>query len=423
MSNRSARGDDCEVIVIGAGPYGLAAASHLAEHGLEALVFGEPMSFWRHNMPQGMKLRSPWRATHIPDPNGNLSLDAFVAARGLPRCEPLPLETFVDYGMWFQRAAVPDIDARMIARLESTGDGFRAETMDGTRVHARRLVLATGLARQAFRPDVFADIPAEFVSHASEHDDLGVFRGRRVAVVGRGQSACESAVLLNEAGAEVELICRGEVHWLGGSGKPGRAAVEFLSKRLASPSGVGPFPLNWLAERPDIAHAMPNEVRTGFAARCLRPGAAGWLRPRFDGVRVLAGERVHSAVVTGERIALMLDDGTAVFDHVLLGTGYKIDVARLGILDAGLLAALACRNGAPILGSGFESSVPGLHFVGASAVASYGPLMRFIAGAGFAARELTKRVLGRRGHAATGGRDRAARNLARDAAAFEKVDP
>jgi FAD-dependent urate hydroxylase len=426
MSNRSARGDDCEVIVIGAGPYGLAAAAHLAAHGVATRVFGEPMSFWRHNMPQGMKLRSPWGATHIPDPRGDLSLDAFTAARGLSRREPLPLETFVDYGMWFQRTAVPDIDMRMIARLESAGDGFRVKTTDGAHVHARRVVVATGLDRQAFRPEAFADIPAELASHASEHSDLGIFRGRRVAVVGRGQSACESAVLLREAGAEVELICRGDVHWLGGSARPGRASLDWLRQRLASPSGVGPFPLNWLAERPDIAHAMPAGMRMRFNARCLRPGAAAWLRPRFSGVRLLAGERVHSAVVAGERIALMLDHGTAVFDHVLLGTGYKIDVARLGILDADVLAVLARRDGAPILGAGFESSVPGLHFIGASAVRSCGPLMRFIAGAGFAARAVTKRVLGQRGRAAAGRRDAAAGKLARDpadAVTLEKVDP
>jgi FAD-dependent urate hydroxylase len=424
MSNRSTRGDDCEVIVIGAGPYGLAAAAHLGASGVATRVFGEPMSFWRHNMPQGMKLRSPWGATHIPDPRGDLSLDAFTAARGLARREPLPLETFVDYGMWFQRAAVPDIDTRMIARLESAGDGFRIETMDGAHVHARRVVVATGLGRQAFRPEAFADVPAEFASHASEHSDLGIFRGRRVAVVGRGQSACESAVLLHEAGAEVELICRGDVHWLGGSARAGRASVDWLRKRLAAPSGVGPFPLNWLAERPDLAYAMPAEMRARFNARCLRPGAAAWLRPRVTGVRVLAGERIHSAVVAGERIALMLDHGTAVFDHVMLGTGYKIDVARLGILDTDLLALLGRRDGAPVLGAGFESSVPGLHFVGASAVRSYGPLMRFIAGAGFAARALTMRVLGQRGRAAASDRD--ARNLARDTtdpATLEKVGP
>jgi FAD-dependent urate hydroxylase len=426
MSDRSARGDDCEVIVIGAGPFGLAAAAHLAGSGVATRMFGEPMSFWRHNMPQGMKLRSPWAATHIPDPHGRLSLDDFISARSLARREPLPLETFVDYGMWFQRAAVPDVDTRMIVRLQSTGDGFRAETMDGAHVRARRVVIATGLARQAFRPDAFAGIPTEFVSHASEHSDLGIFRDRRVAVVGRGQSACESAVLLQEVGAEVELICRGDVHWLGGSARAGRASVDWLRKQLASPSGVGPFPFNWLAERPDLAHAMPAGLRMRFNARCLRPGAAAWLRPRSTGVRVLAGEHVHSAVVAGERIALMLDRGTAVFDHVLLGTGYQIDVARIGILDAELLAVLACRGGAPILGPGFESSIPGLHFIGASAVRSYGPLMRFIAGAGFAARALTKRVLGQRGRAAASHRDVATRNLARDTAdpaKPEKVGP
>jgi cation diffusion facilitator CzcD-associated flavoprotein CzcO len=185
---------------------------------------------------------------------------------------------------------------------------------DGDAVYADRVVVATGLGRQQFRPPAFADVPAAFASHTGDYDDLGAFHGRRVAVVGRGQSACESAVLLREAGADVELICRGDIHWLGG-GRPERAAVGWLSERLASPSGVGPFPLNWFAEMPDAASLMPAALRMRFNARCLRPGAAGWLRSRFDGVRVLAGERIHAAVVTGERIALMLDHGSAVFDH------------------------------------------------------------------------------------------------------------
>jgi hypothetical protein len=145
---------------------------------------------------------------------------------------------------------------------------------------------------------------------------------------------------------------------------------------------------------------MPADIRAWFTARCLRPGAAGWLRPRFDGVHVLAGENIHAAVAIGERIALTLDRGTAVFDHVLLGTGYRIDIAKPGILGPDLLRKIACRDGAPRLRAGFESSVPGLHFVGASAVASYGPLMRFIAGTAFAAPELTESLLEHRRYAA-----------------------
>ncbi len=396
MSDRPARTNDCEVIVIGAGPYGLAAAAHLKEHNIATRVFGDPMSFWRRHMPKGMKLRSPWNATHIADPHEALSLDDYFSQHNLPRREPVKLESFIDYGVWFQGCAVPDIDRRMVERVESAGDGFRAVTVDGDAVYADRVVVATGLAHQQFRPPVFDDVPAALASHTCEHDDLGIFRGQRVAVVGRGQSATELAVLLHEAGADVEIICRGDLHWLG-TGVQQRWAVKgWLSERLASPSGVGPFPLNWIVEMPDAVSLMPAGLRASFTARCLRPGAAGWLRPRFDGVRVLAGERIHGAVPTGERITLMLDHGTAVFDHVLLGTGYRIDIAKLGILGPDLLPKIACRDGAPKLRAGFESSVPGLHFVGASAVASYGPLMRFIAGTAFAARELTEGLLEQR---------------------------
>ena len=400
MSDRPARSNDCEVIVIGAGPYGLAAAAHLKEHNIATRVFGDPMSFWQRHMPKGMKLRSPWNATHIADPHEALSLDDYFSRHNLPRREPVKLESFIDYGVWFQECAVPDIDRRMVERVELAGDGFRAVTADGDAVYADRVVVATGLAHQQFRPPAFDDVPAALASHTCEHDDLGVFRGRRVAVVGRGQSAVELAVLLHEAGSDVEIICRGDLHWLGSGVQPGRAVRGWLSERLASPSGVGPFPLNWIAEMPDAVSLMPAGLRASFTARCLRPGAAGWLRPRFDGVRVLAGERIHGAVPTGERIMLTLDRGTAVFDHVLLGTGYRIDIAKLGILGPDLLPKIACRDGAPRLRAGFESSVPGLHFVGASAVASYGPLMRFIAGTAFAARELTESLLEQRRYTA-----------------------
>src|SRR5216684_2298166 len=69
--------DECEVAVIGAGPYGLAVAAHLKAAGLGTRAFGDPMSSWRNSMPKGMKLLSPWSATHIADPAKRFSLDRF----------------------------------------------------------------------------------------------------------------------------------------------------------------------------------------------------------------------------------------------------------------------------------------------------------------------------------------------------------
>jgi cation diffusion facilitator CzcD-associated flavoprotein CzcO len=223
-------------------------------------------------------------------------------------------------------------------------------------------------------------------------------RGRHVAVIGRGQSACESAALLAEADADVELICRGEVCWLGttSSDVPMRSVAVELRELLAAPSAVGPFPLSWLVEFPAIAQHMPFAMRDWFNKRCLKSGAAGWLKPRFDAVKRNEGRAIIGARANAGRITLDLDNGSRSFDHAILGTGYRIDVSRLDFLSPQLLASIASIEGSPQLRSGFESNVPKLHFAGSYAVKSFGPLMRFVAGAPYAARAITSAALGHR---------------------------
>lgn len=393
----SARGSNCEVAVIGAGPYGLSVAAHLKHAGIAARVFGEPMAFWRRHMPKGMLLRSPWRATHLSSPDGALSLDAYARAHGVNGGKPLPVEAFVSYGEWFQRHAVPDVDGRAVRIVDAAGNGFRLTLADGEFFTADRVVLATGLLNQEYRPPPFRDLPAALVSHTSEHSDFSQFRGRRVAVIGRGQSACESAALLHEAGAEAEIVSRGEIHWLGAppSAVAGKPVRRRLRETLASPSEVGPFPLSWLVEVPGVVRRLPAKYRDEFTRRCLKAGAAAWLRSRFAGVRCNPGRTILDARILGGRIALDLDDGARTFDHVLLGTGYRVDISRLGVLAPQLRERIACVEGSPLLGPGFESSMPRLHFVGSYAVKSFGPLLRFIAGAPYAARAVTHSVRGR----------------------------
>lgn len=384
---------DCQVAVIGAGPFGLAAASALKAAGVDTLTFGGAMSFWRDHMPRGMRLRSPWHATYIGHTKGPLSLDSYAKILGISPREPLRLENFVDYGLWIQAQAVPDLDTRKVDRVEKANGGFRLALADGAAVKARRVVVAAGLMNQQLIPAVFDGIPGGLVSHASEHTDYEAFRGKRVAVIGRGQSACESAVLLKRGGADVELICHGDIHWLGYralSGKQSWSLRDFLSERLASPSRVGPFPISWLVEVPSFVHRFPGAARAGLNRRSLGAGATGWLKPDFDGIRISAGNRIVSASAKGNAIELRFEKGADTFDHVLLGTGYRIDVAKLGLFAPDMLAAIARREGLPVLSAGFESSIPGLHFVGASAVGSFGPLMRFTAGTPFAARTVAR---------------------------------
>jgi hypothetical protein len=143
---------------------------------------------------------------------------------------------------------------------------------------------------------------------------------------------------------------------------------------------------------------LPAQQRSWFTTRCLRAGAAGWLKPRFDNIRCHSGRTILNAYTAQDRVVIELDNGVRSFDHVVLGTGYQVDVTRLGIFAPQLVDSIACTDGSPILGPGLESSVARLHFVGSYAVKSFGPLLRFVAGAPYAARAFTDAVVRSRRH-------------------------
>jgi hypothetical protein len=267
-------------------------------------------------------------------------------------------------------------------------------------VRARGVVVATGIGPFAHCPAPFASLPPERVSHASERSNrhFGRFAGRRVVVVGGGQSAIESAALLHEAGAEVEVLARQpRVRWL----RHGTPFHEWLHcpanpfrTALYPPGNIGPPGVNWLIETPQVFRRLPRRLQDWLAARALRPAATGWLRPRTQGMLIRTGRRVVSAVVRQDRVRLHLDDGSdCSADHVLLGTGYQVRLARYGFLAPEVVRGVRTADGYPVLSSGFESSVPGLYFVGATAAYSFGPVCRFVAGTPFTARALTRSVL------------------------------
>jgi cation diffusion facilitator CzcD-associated flavoprotein CzcO len=383
-----------DVAIIGAGPYGLAAAAELRAAGIDICAFGRPMSFWSEHMPGGMLLRSPYVASSIGSAQGPLSLDAFAASQGVAIDRPVPLELFVDYGRWVQATAVPDLDQRLITRVERDGSGFTIVLDEDDRVPATRVVVAGGIKPFAHVPPVFAGLPAALVSHTSQHRDLSVFSGRRVLVIGGGQSALESAALLHEAAADVEVVTRAPmIRWLGQ--RPWLRELGPVSTLLYAPAEVGPPLLSQLVEVPGWVRRLPPGARRALERRSVRPAGAGWLRPRVvDAVPVRTGRTVVRAEDVGERVTVTYHDGASdTVEHVLLGTGYRVDIARYPFLSPQLTAAVHQVGGYPVLRSGLESSIPGLHFLGAPAAWSFGPLMRFVAGSEYVALQLTRHLV------------------------------
>ncbi|HKO25447.1 MAG TPA: FAD-dependent oxidoreductase [Chloroflexota bacterium] len=390
------------VAIIGAGPYGLSAAAYLRAAHVEAHIFGQPMEFWLRHMPAGMCLRSRWEASRIADPTHTYTLDEFQARCGTRVCEPIPLQDFIAYGQWFQRQVVPDVDRRRVTRIQSAAQGFHLLLEDGATVQARRVVIAVGLESFAWRPEHSRTLPPTLASHSSDHRSFGQFAGKQVVVVGGGQSALESAALLHGAGAEVEVVVRApRIHWLGGGTRLLRrlGPMQGLARRVVyAPTDVGPPGLSRVVAVPALFRCLPDRLQRRLAGRCIRPAGASWLRPRLAGVVLTLGRTIVAATGEGDRVRLALDDGTERWvDHVLLATGYRVDVRRYGFLAPDLVQKVRCVEGYPDLGAGFESSVPGLHFLGAPAARSFGPLMRFVSGTWYAAPTLTRYIVTRRG--------------------------
>jgi len=392
-----------DVAVIGAGPYGLSVGAHLKHAGIEHRVFGHTMGAWRSNMPAGMILKSEPYASDLSAPgNGFLARDYCDHAKEVyhDRVIPLSREQFIAYGSWFARQLVPDVEETEIASLsQAPTGGFLLRTADGEHIRAARVVVATGIIPFASLPQELSALPSDLVSHTSEHASLAKFRGKDVLVVGGGSSALETAALLAEQGATVKLVIREDGVWWPSPNPAHPTRLERLRRPVVRLCEGWPC---WCYDRlPDVFRLLPKESRVARGLGFLGPQGAWWLRERVEGkVPMLFSHHVDRAEAVGDRVRLHLRtaEGTVTecADHIIAGTGFRLDLSRLGYVTPSLRADIPLIAGAPVLDHHLESKVPGLFFTGALAAPSLGPLMRFVAGTHFAGPRLAHRLSQRR---------------------------
>lgn len=392
-----------DVAIIGAGPYGLSLAAHLSACGIDFRIFGVPMESWKSGMPAGMLLKSTPSASSLYDPAGFYTVKQFCADREAPYHDilmALSLDSFIAYGEAFQRRYAPSVERRKLTSLSKSADGFTAMFDDGEAVNARHVVVAVGIHPFKHIVKAVRDLPAEVCSHSGDYGCLDALRGKQVAVLGSGASASDLAALLHEQGTAVSLV----------SGSPDlRFAypprLPTLWERLTEPaSGIGSgWVLKSCAEAPWATRLLPTQYRFRLATV---PGPLGgaFMRDRVIGkVPLLLGHTVTGAEVQGGRVRLLTatQDGagkTLQVDHVIAATGYKVDVDRFSFLDSDLKAKIRRLGGAPDLSLKYESSVPGLYFIGPASANSFGPVARFVFGAYHPSRRLAHVLSRRLGH-------------------------
>ncbi|MGW7288262.1 NAD(P)-binding domain-containing protein [Streptomyces sp. NPDC054847] len=391
-----------DLAVIGAGPYGLSVAAHAAAAGMSLRVFGRTMASWRDHMPEGMFLKSePW-ASDLSDPGAKYTLADYAAVRGfeVAHGRPLPIADFSGYGMWFAEHAAPPVEERTVTRVVPSARCFRVETADGDGVEARTVALAVGIMPFRRVPEPLASLPPALCSHSSGHLDPRGFGDLDVTVVGAGQAALETAVLLAEHGARPQLVARTDrIRWNTVPLPQQRGRLSTLRTPL---SGLGSGWTTWAwSQLPGAVGRLPAGLRERLTAGALGPAGAWWLRERYEQrVPELLGHSLRRASVRDDgRVRLELNmpgGGTRSLDtgHVVAATGFVPDLNRLGLLDPGLRQALrrAGTGRAPALTPRFESSCPGLFFAGLLTAPTFGPAMRFVYGTAFTADRLVAGV-------------------------------
>jgi len=390
-------GTPTDVAIIGTGPYGLSIAAHLRRLRVPYRIFGTPMHSWRYRMPVGMCLKSEGFATNLYEPESSFTLAHYSAERGLPYADvgyPVPLETFIAYGLEFQKRLVPNVEETDVTLLKQTSSRFLLQTARGETLRANKVVLAVGITHFGYVPPLLASLAPEYVTHSSVHREMDTFRGRSVAVIGAGASAVDVAALMHEAGVDVHLVARRDAILFQAPSFEPRPWVQ----RIVNPrSGLG---LGWRSrmccDAPLLFHSMPLKLRLRAVQRHLGPAAGWFVKDKVvSRVPMHLGAELQQAAVRDNRVCLTYErkdhrEFTLVVDHVVAATGYRVSLRRLQFLDESLRQRLRSVDDTPVLTKSFESSVPGLFMVGLASANCFGPLTRFACGAQFTARHLSR---------------------------------
>jgi cation diffusion facilitator CzcD-associated flavoprotein CzcO len=375
-----------DLLIVGAGPFGLAVAAKAAASGIDYLMIGKSMEFWRRNMPRGMFLRSAcdW---HL-DPAGLHTIEDFLTSQGKTSkdVEPLSLDFYLEYVEWFrskkQIEPIP-VYIRQLDYLQNE-KRFVATTFEGESFSASNVVLAPGFRHFPNIPaELKTRLPAGRFQHTCEFVDFSKSAGKRYLIIGGRQSAFEWAALLVEAGAEAVYL----VH-----------RHDSPAFKTSDWSWVSPL-VQGMADNPGWFRNLSQSEKDSVSHRQWAEGrlkVEPWLESRLpsDRVHIWPRTEVESCVDEGD-LRLKLSNGeTLSVDQVILATGYKVNIRQLPYLAAGnVLPLIETRNDFPVLDEHFETSLRGLFITSFPATQDFGPFFGFTIAVRVSAELIIRRLL------------------------------
>ena len=362
-----------DLLIIGAGPFGLAMSAYAQHLGIDHVIAGKPMDFWKANMPEGMYLRSgcDW---HL-DPLNVHTIESFLQTQGLTPAdvEPLSLKFYLNYAQWFQEQKRIEAIPLFVQRLDHIHEGknrFRATMDEGHSIVARHVVIALGFKHfKHLPPELLELLPTGRYSHTCDLVDFKNLNGKRCLIIGGRQSAFESAALVNEAGAS-------RVHMSYRHDSPSFAEADW--------SWINPL-VDAMVENPGWFRDLSPEEKDTLNNRFWAVGrlhVEPWLEARVMSEAVTRWPKTQiiacDELPSGELVVTLDSRDVLTVDHVILATGYKVQIDHVPFLAQGnILDTLATRNGYPILDEHFQANIPGLFITSMPATRDFGLFFAF----------------------------------------------
>lgn len=363
-----------DLVIIGAGPFGLSAASFANFHQIDYMVIGKPMAFWKENIPENMYLRSgtDW---HL-DPYGNYTIETFLKSRNkTPEdVKPLPLTLFLDYAEWFQEQQNINVLDKLIVKLDYLeGEKKYLITLkDGKEIKAINVLIAIGFKFFKKLPVYLTKkLPAGSFTHTCDVVKFEKFKDKSVLIIGGRQSAYEWAALIVEAGAKtVHISHRHET-------------PEFAESHW---SWIDPI-MDQMVDNPEWYRTLnekeQEEIERKFwieDSQKLEP----WLLPRIDreNIKIWPLSNVVKCDEANSGLyKVHMDNGKRLeVDHIILATGYKVDINKIPFLSSGnILPKLYINEGFPDLDGYLQTNLHGLYMTSMIATKSFGRFFAYIA--------------------------------------------
>ncbi|WP_164779583.1 NAD(P)-binding domain-containing protein [Paenibacillus kobensis] len=374
-----------DLVIVGAGPYGISLAANASAQQLSYRMFGQPMSFWKEDMPQNMYIRTPCQFVSFSDYESRYTMERFAEETDAVLDYPLPRSSFIQYASWFMKKNEVTYIPEKVKKIRGSEYCFEVELMTGETYMTRNVVIATGISDFKYIPEVLRGQFGTYVSHSSGYTSFSAFINKSVIVLGSGQSAWEAAVLLREAEVDVEIIYR-------------RMLPNYSVNRMDD------FRLQTLGNQfYGLSPLVKQRIRDSEMSSAP---VAAFLQPLVEGkVRQTGNVTIEKTETSSDKIILTLSDGTRrIADHVIAATGFMMNVNNLPMLSIQLKREIQREQGDvryPRLNGSFETSVRGLYFAGPLTAYSHGPTFLFLLGLRKTARSITQAIVAHKG---TGGR-------------------